>query len=161
MNKAYKPLLVVLVGLIAVVAFVGLRPMFQAKEVVPWQPGLRESLRAANESDKPILLYFTADWCGPCQQMKHTTWADPRVAAALAAYVPVKIDIDGQPTVAATYGVQQIPAYVVADKSGEPSRALTVGAMSADQFLAWLARSAAPATQPATAPAATTRPAGE
>jgi hypothetical protein len=57
--------------------------------------------------------------------------------------------------------VQQIPAFVVADKSGEPARPLTVGAMSADEFLAWLARPSAPATQPATVPSATTRPAGE
>jgi thioredoxin 1 len=157
MNKAYKPLLVVLVGLIAVVAFVGLRPMFRAKEVVAWRGGLREGANEAATSGKRVLLYFTADWCGPCQEMKHTTWADPRVAAALeAAYVPVKIDFDANPALVATYGVQAIPAFVILDQSGDPARPLTEGAMPAEEFLAWLAKPApAPATQPATAPSKT------
>src|SRR3954469_22842085 len=94
MSNAFKPvwgLLLILAGVVAVVSVAKLR---QPKEAVPWRTDFDAARREAAQTGKPLFVYFTASWCGPCQRMRSTTWADPQVDAALRAYVPVKVDVD-------------------------------------------------------------------
>lgn len=120
MKDAFKPvwlILFVVLGLIAVVGighFVG----GGGEERVPWQENLPAARTASTRDSRPILLYFTADWCPPCKQMKKTTWADERVAGALQAYIPVRIDISKQEDVARQYGVSGIPRIEIIEADG-------------------------------------------
>jgi thiol:disulfide interchange protein len=85
----------------------------------------------------PVLLYFTAPWCGPCQQMKSTTFANADVQQALAKYVLVKLDIDEQQSLAARYSVSGIPAFRLIDAEGNATRSVE-GYMDAEGMLRWL-----------------------
>ncbi len=91
----------------------------------------------AQTANKPLFLYFTATWCGPCQSLKSTTWADADVEKALSAYVPVKIDIDEHPDLARNYPSDGIPHFVIANGDGKMLRE-QIGAMRPEDFLSWL-----------------------
>ncbi|MEU9413898.1 thioredoxin [Streptomyces sp. NPDC051000] len=67
-------------------------------------------------SDKPVLVDFWAEWCGPCRQIA------PSLEAIAAEYGDeieiVKLNIDQNPGTAAKYGVMSIPTLNVY-KGGE------------------------------------------
>lgn len=107
------------------------------EERIPWRTNLIDARAEAQTDNKPVLLYFTADWCGPCQTMRRTTWANPDVEQALQEFVPVKIDIDAQPVVAMQYGIMSVPTYAVLNGDGQPIRS-AVGAIAPADFLNWL-----------------------
>ncbi|MGF1429165.1 thioredoxin [Kitasatospora sp. LaBMicrA B282] len=63
------------------------------------------------KSDKPVLVDFWAEWCGPCKQVAPTLEA---IAEEYADQLTVaKIDVDANQAVAAQYGVVSIPTLNV------------------------------------------------
>lgn len=88
---------------------------------VAWAESYDAAQSQAIQSDKPVIIYFTGEWCVPCRIMKRNVWADDEVAAAVnAKFVPVMIDI-GDPNAAATmsrYGVGAAPNTTVIDSQG-------------------------------------------
>lgn len=67
-------------------------------------------------SDKPVLVDFWAEWCGPCRQIAPSLEA---IAAEHAEQITiVKLNIDENPVTAAKYGVMSIPTLNVY-KGGE------------------------------------------
>lgn len=137
MSKSLRPVWRIFAFLCAVVAvslvFRALRP----KEIIPWRTDLAAATAEARQSNKPVFAYFTADWCGPCQELKSTTWADKSVEAALRDYVPVKIDVDRRDDLAGEYHVPAVPAYIVLGTDGKPLRR-TDGALEPKDMLTWL-----------------------
>ena len=141
MKDAYKPVWLVLFVAAGLAAVVGVSRMRGAAdngpEKVAWTTDLDAARERSAKEHKPVLVYFTASWCGPCQRMKTTTWADAKVAAAVANYIPVKVDIDEQRAVAAQFGVQSIPRVEVLGPGD--ARALVVeGGVTPDEFLSSL-----------------------
>jgi thiol:disulfide interchange protein len=122
---------------VAIAGFWGVRQYLSPKGSVPWRTDLEYAKSEGSKERKPLLVYFTADWCGPCQHMKETTWADGRVAEALKDYIPVKIDVDDQPQVARMFGVRGIPRVQVMTAEGTLGQALT-GAVSPEDMVNWL-----------------------
>ena len=114
----------------------GDRPLRPAETPISWASELPADL------DGPALVYFTATWCGPCQTMKENVWPDEAVVDAAKPYLPVMIDIDQNPQLAARFGVDSIPHVVLLDAEGKESERL-VGYHSADD-LAGVLRENAP-----------------
>lgn len=137
MKPSHRPILVVFVVFVAVMAVVGVSRWMAPKEIVPWRSDFTAARTEATSSGKPMLAYFTADWCGPCHAMKGTTWADAEVEAALRAYVPVRVDVDLNTPVAMQYNARTIPKFAVLDGEGKVIKS-TEGYMNPDDFLAWL-----------------------
>lgn len=114
------------------------RQHWVAEEKVKWREDLRVAMTESRETNKPVLLYFTASWCGPCQWMRREVFTEASVARASDAYVPVRIDGDRNPELALAYGVESYPLFLVLDAQGRPTRIADRG-MDADEMIAWLA----------------------
>lgn len=66
-------------------------------------------------SEKPVLLDFYADWCGPCRMVAPFVH---EIAEENPQYVVGKINVDDEPELAMAFDVMTIPTLVVL-KGGE------------------------------------------
>ncbi|MBQ8930937.1 MAG: thioredoxin [Ruminiclostridium sp.] len=83
--------------------------------------------------NKPVLLDFYADWCGPCRMVSPIV---EEIAEENPQYIIGKINVDEEPELASKFYVSSIPMLVVL-KNGEIANQ-SVGARPKAQILAML-----------------------
>ncbi len=83
------------------------------------------------KSDKPVLVDFYADWCGPCKMMAPVV---DQIAQELGDRVKVgKLNIDDHMDIAGKYRVMNIPTFLII-KDGEEKERI-VGAVSKNELM--------------------------
>ena len=82
------------------------------------------------KGDKPAIVDFYADWCGPCRAIAPTLQelAD-KYGDEIVIY---KVNIDNSPELAQAFGIRSIPAVMYIPLKGEP--AMTLGARDKAKF---------------------------
>jgi len=100
------------------------------KAQLAWLHSEDEALARSKTEKRPLLVDFTATWCGACQEMAKDTFADPRVMTKAGNFVAVKIDAtnDEDPAVTAVmdkYKVKGLPTVLLIDSSGTERKRFT------------------------------------
>jgi thioredoxin len=83
------------------------------------------------EGDKPCIIDFYADWCGPCKRVA------PVLVELAEQYkddlIIYKINVDNEKELAMAFGIQSIPTLLFIPKTGTPQ--VSQGVLSKEQFV--------------------------
>jgi len=94
---------------------------------VPWRTDAKAAEREAAKLKRPLLVFFSAAWCMPCEEMKRKSFADPDVAALIArSFVPLIVDMtnddDAAKAIGDRYHVRALPTLIVLHGAAEKLR---------------------------------------
>lgn len=140
---------------LAALYFATMRP---AHPPLGWGTDYTAAMEQARTDGRHVLVAFHMRGCAPCVAMEREVLVAPAVRAALADFIPVRLDVEQVPELANRMEVMGTPTYAVLDASGQVlSRC--VGFQPAATFVRFLGRTVS-ATSELTPAAYRTRPGG-
>lgn len=91
------------------------------KGIIFFKGTWKEALAQAKKENKPIFLDIYATWCGPCKQLKRTTFKDREVGTYFNSNF-INVSIDGESDegrlLAQKYQVNAYPTLLIIDQNG-------------------------------------------
>lgn len=93
----------------------------------------KNNFDSVKNSEKPVLLDFYADWCGPCRMVSPVV---DEIAEENPQYLVGKVNVDNEMELAQAFGVASIPTLVVI--KGGKIVSQSAGAKRKPQILAML-----------------------
>ena len=105
---------------------------------IAWMTFSDDALTRAVAAGRPVLIDFEAAWCLPCREMERTTFRDPAVVRAAAAFAAFKVDVtesdDRAEGLMTRFKVPGVPTYVLLGPDGR-ERQRFVGFVKAEDMV--------------------------
>ena len=93
---------------------------YMAVSRIDWQPYGSAAYQEAARRSVPLFVFVYADWCRWCKKLEQETLETPRIRKWLAeSYLPVAVDYDKQPKLAAKLGARLVPTVLLVSPKGE------------------------------------------
>jgi thiol:disulfide interchange protein DsbD len=131
------------VVLTAAAAFLLVIGIAKPERTLTWEkaPAAEAKLNAVQQG-KPLIVDFTAAWCGACKELDKLTFAEESVQREAGRFIAVKVDAtnDDDPAIESAlsaFGVVGLPTVVVFDSRGQEALRFT-DFVEAERFLAGL-----------------------
>lgn len=134
------------VSALALAALVGRATAALADPSPPESRPLRVVLDESGRSQRPLLLYFSEEWCEPCRTLEQTLFRDPALRRAVSQFVFQKYDtsVGIGWDLSNRFRVNSIPTLVIVDGNGVEQARRTGGG---PDLASWLDQQAATAAQ--------------
>lgn len=90
--------------------------------LIQWQSDPARALALARASDKPLLIDFRADWCGPCRLMEKQFFGDKKIGEFINKHVVcLTVDMTDRSRIhplAQRFAVSELPTVIIQTPSG-------------------------------------------
>ena len=107
---------------------------------IGWHSDFNEAQRLAKQLNRPLLIHFSAEWCGPCRRMERSVLNSTAVLNQIASStVAVKVDSDKRRDLVQRFGIRSLPTDIIVDGTGRVL-AKSEGYQSQKEYLSQLAR---------------------
>lgn len=110
-----------------------------SQEIVPWQYNLEDARALSKKSNRPLIICFTTDGCGPCILRDRNVYPVSRVWQKMhREFISVYLHVSGNTNKSAAdfYGISRYPRTVIDDGKNTPK--VFMPADNPDGFLAQL-----------------------
>ncbi len=87
--------------------------------------GFQAGLELARQQHKPMLVFFTAEWCHYCHQLADEAFVHDAVVEMSGQFVCVLVDADAEPGVCREFHVRGYPTIQFLSPSGVPLNRVT------------------------------------
>lgn len=88
-------------------------------------------LHRATPANRVPIVYFYADWCGPCKRFRAALPSE-QVDEALQRAALIKVNVDSSQELAAYYNITAVPTFIKVDAQGKPVATITGGEWGED-----------------------------
>ena len=86
-----------------------------------WRYDYNAARREATEKNRPIVIDFVTENCFWCKKLDAGTFREPTIIALMNdRFVPLKIDVDRDPTLAAKLQIRSYPTLIIAANATGP-----------------------------------------
>jgi len=100
-----------------------------------FEPTAEQTHKLLYETSLPVLVDFYSPTCAPCNMMHPVV--ESLAARRAGEIMVIKINVDNHQQLAAAFGVQGVPTFVIVHKGSERDR--MSGAVSETDFSLWVA----------------------
>ena len=120
----------------------GIEHKFESGHTIHWADSFEEALKQAKQTQRPLMVDFTAEWCGWCKKLDRETYGDERVIRLLHDnFVSVKVDWDKRQDIAQKYEASGLPTILFLSPNGEEMQRI-VGFQPPERFIQSVNKSA-------------------
>ena len=104
------------------------KPATQPMNELDWKTYSNPVLQTSISEQKPVIIDFYADWCNPCKELEHITFADPDVQNILEDFTRLKVDLtivnDSTNALKNEFDIPGVPTIIFYDRTGNERKDL-------------------------------------